>query len=42
MRQLLDGADMRRLPAPVDSISDNDIWNCPTLVLFDPAAPSVI
>ena len=35
MRQLLDGADMRRLPALVDSIRDNNIWNCPTLVLFE-------
>jgi imidazolonepropionase-like amidohydrolase len=35
MRQLLDGADMRRLPALVDSIRDSDIWNCPTLVLFE-------
>ena len=35
MRQLLDGADMRRLPALVDSIRDGNIWNCPTLVLFE-------
>jgi imidazolonepropionase-like amidohydrolase len=35
MRQLLDGADLRRLPALVDSIRAGNIWNCPTLVLFE-------
>jgi len=35
MRQLLDGADMRRLGPLVDSIRNNNIWNCPTLVLLE-------
>lgn len=35
MRQLLDGADLRGLPALVDSIRGGNIWNCPTLVLFE-------
>jgi cytosine/adenosine deaminase-related metal-dependent hydrolase len=35
MKQLLGGADMRRLPALADTIGAGDIWNCPTLVLYE-------